>query len=68
MPRAILEFKLPEETEDHEVAVNGGKWKSLAWNLDQWLREQIKYSEKDEFQPVRDKLHELAQDQGLTID
>lgn len=68
MPEAILRFNLPEETEEHQTATDGGKWKSLVWNLDQWLRNEIKYNGKNEYQPVRDMIHEMLNDASLNIE
>lgn len=68
MPEAILKFKLPEETEEFETASNAGKVKSLIWDFDQWLRAEIKHGGKEEFQPVRDMLYELAAEAGIQID
>lgn len=47
--KAILVFKLPEEKEDHDLALNGYKWK-LCWDdLRQKLRAKHKYEDINEF-------------------
>lgn len=73
--KAILEFDLPEEQPEFDNAVNGGKWSLVAWELDQWLRSQIKYAPDemsqeayDAFEECRDKLHEIKDDYGLKFD
>jgi hypothetical protein len=44
MPIATLKFKLPDEESEFRSAVNGASWQLVAWNLDQYLRGQIKYA------------------------
>ena len=38
------------------------------WDLDQWLRSEIKYSNKNEYQPVRDELYNILQNNGISLD
>jgi hypothetical protein len=70
----ILKFPLPECQEDFETAINGYKWKLLAWDLDQWLRSELKYKEtykKNEYELLesfRNKLHEFKNEYGLNFD
>jgi hypothetical protein len=73
--KAKLEFNLPEELDDFSEAVNGGKWKFISWQLDQWLRGRVKYATDGEsadkinaFQEVRDELNELIRTSGINID
>lgn len=68
MSEAVLKFNLPEEAEEHQSAVDGGKWKSLAWDLDQWLRNEIKYNGKNEYQAVRDTLYEMLNNASLNLE
>lgn len=35
--------------------------------LDEWLRGQIKYHDKNEFQPVRDELHNLLTEHDVQL-
>jgi len=72
---AILKFTLPDEQSDFELAVNGYKWSLVAWELDQWLRSQIKYAPEemsqdvyDAFEQCRDKLHEIKRDYILKFE
>ena len=41
--RAILKFKLPEEEAEYKMAVHGADYHSVLWNLDQHLRNFLKY-------------------------
>lgn len=43
MAEIILKFDSLEEAEDARVALDGYKWKSAMWNLDQKLRGTTKY-------------------------
>ena len=38
MPRATLEFNLPEESTEHRLAINGGRWQGAMWDLDVEMR------------------------------
>jgi hypothetical protein len=53
--------------------MNGGKWYTLAWELDQYLRNRLKHEilSEDAYKALdeaRDKLHELRSESGLTFD
>ncbi len=67
MPEVMTKFKLPEEHTEFMDAYNGWRWKLIVSELDEWLRGQIKYNEKEALQEARDKLHELTGDEGLSI-
>lgn len=47
MPEAILKFTLPEEQDDFELANSGGKFYTVLWELDQYLRNKVKYPAED---------------------
>ena len=74
--KATLEFNLPEDHIDFELAVNGAKAQSTLWEFDQWLRAQYKYmpdegfsKEKyDTYVEVRDKLFEFMSQHGISLD
>jgi len=74
MAKVTLEFDPFEDREEMESALNGAKWKMLVWDLDQHLRSELKYNDEitgqvyDELQMVRDKLHELKTELGLTLE
>jgi len=69
--KALLEFSLPEDADDHRDALDGPKWKLVCWNLDDELRRIIKYGENPKIslcaQSWRDKLHELIQERNLNL-
>jgi len=78
--KAILEFDLNDiehdERSNFENAVNGQKWKLLAWDFDQWLRAQYKYMADEEYSEdkynayyeAREKLREMISQEGLKLE
>ena len=74
--KAILEFNLPEDHIEFELAVNGSKMHSVLWEMDQWLRAQYKYMPDSEysedkyntFEKCREHLRELMIENGLNFD
>lgn len=74
MAKVTLEFDPFEDREEMESALNGAKWKMLVWDLDQHLRSELKYNDAitgpvyDALQKVRDHLHELKNESGLTLE
>ena len=43
MGKIILEFDSEEESNDARTALDGHKWKSVVWDLDQELRSTVKH-------------------------
>ena len=43
MPKATIEFKLPEEIDDHTMAIKAGTYFSALFTLDQKMRSFLKY-------------------------
>jgi adenosyl cobinamide kinase/adenosyl cobinamide phosphate guanylyltransferase len=75
MPKGKLEFNLPEERSDFELASNATKWYLVAWDMDEYLRSLTKYASDDEtqeridaFQEVRDRFWEIMNDRNLNFD
>jgi len=74
--KAILEFNLPEDQSDFDLAVNGAKAQVALWEMDQWLRAQYKYMSDTEysedkyetFEKCRDQLREIMFENGLKFD
>ena len=72
--KATLEYDLPDEQEEFEKAINGGKYAYVIWQLDQHLRANTKYapdSMPDEvykaYETTRDKLRSLLTENDLSI-
>jgi hypothetical protein len=66
--KAILEFSLPEDNQEFELHTKALKMYSTLWEFDQWLRSEIKYNGKEQYEPVRDKLRELMNDNRIDFD
>ena len=74
--KAILEFNLPEDQHDFELAVNGTKAQVALWEMDQWLRAQYKYMPDAEysadkyetFEKCREQLREIMFEHGLKFE
>ena len=70
MPKAILEFNLPEEQDEFELAQNGVKYSIVLEDLSMWLRNEMKYKDHPEahyniLDEVRRKLHEIMEENGI---
>ena len=73
--KAILEFNLPDEQSEFTTACTGAKWVHSMWELDQWLRSQMKYhdhemseDEYNAYERVRDKLYEVMSNNNISFD
>ena len=66
--KAILEFSFPEDKQDFELANSASKMYCIIWEIDQYLRSEIKYNGKEQYEPVRDKLRELMNDNRIDFD
>ena len=69
MPKAILEFNLPEDEDDFKLAKDGQSWWSVCRGLEQYLRDELKYhcdnytqKQLETIEKIRDKLTELTTD------
>lgn len=44
MPQASLTFNLPEESDEHQMALDGWKWKAIVSAILDNLRQDLKYN------------------------
>ena len=71
--KAILEFELPEDREEFDAASKGMDWAIVAWDIDQYIRNRLKYqsekldtsSAKEELELLRESLNEMLIVSGL---
>ena len=68
--KATIEFNLPEEEEQFNAANKGMDWALVVWDIDQLLRNKLKYSDllpntRAELEEIRDTLNEMLVDKGL---
>ena len=73
MAKVTIEFNTIEEQHELELCINASKWYSIVWDYSEYLRTKIKYGELSDdaykaIEEVREKLHELLNDEGLKID
>lgn len=73
--KAVLEFNLPEDQQEFELATKGMKFWSILWDLDQSLRSKTKYASDDlpqdkydAYQEIRDELRELMSENMISFD
>jgi hypothetical protein len=71
MTSATLTF---DDESDLLIAINGYKFKLALWQVDQFLRSEMKYNDKltseqyDYAEMIRNKLHEFINDFNLTLE
>lgn len=71
--KAILEFNLPEDKVDFDLALQGSDWKHVCWEMDQLLRKHLKYDDdlkEDEvkmIQYVRDQFWKFMSESNLDL-
>jgi len=75
MPKATLEFTLPEEKDEFETAVSASKAYSCLWELKNWMRNELKYN-SDKYteegikivEKVEEKFFEIINESGVSLD
>jgi hypothetical protein len=70
--KATLEFTLPEEAEEHQLAVDGLKWRGVVSDALEELRRDRKYTELSESdavynEKISEKIYQLMRDQNLEL-
>jgi len=75
MGKGILEFVLPEEEEDFNLAVHATSWALVSLAMDNWLRNEIKYNSTartrtsvETLEECREKLREVLSDNAVTLE
>ena len=71
--KATLEFNLPDDQHEFDLAIQSGKMYSALWDISQELRKLWKYEElnDDEWKMVeriRDKFYEILGDNQINLD
>ena len=71
--KAILEFSLPEDQPEFNNAIKGGDWKHVCWEMDQYLRKEIKYNDDNSdykinvLQKIRDEFHQFMIENNVEL-
>jgi hypothetical protein len=73
MATVTMTFDLDTELLELQDAIDGGKWKSVVWSIDQELRKRIKYSDEPEtnkqvYEKLRDDIRNFIDDYKLNLD
>ena len=75
MPKITVEYNLTEEQDEFDTANNARKYYSVIWDLDQYLRNFVKYPSDredpiltDTMAKVRDELWRLMKEYNLDLD
>ena len=69
--KAILEFNLPEDNEEYNVASKAMDWSLLAWDIDQMIRSLLKYHPGEyetggkALDHVREEIYNIMEEKGL---
>lgn len=67
---AILKFNLPEESDEHESAINGHRMKSAIFEFDGYLRQKLKHGNSDhiDIYDCRQKLRDICYDNNINVE
>lgn len=72
--KVTIEFNLPEQQEEYEDFMNGVKWKHVVRELDEYMRETLKWNsgnlsteQLEEVKGIRDMLVEYMDQENLTL-
>ena len=68
--KAILVFNLPEDKEEYDTASRGMDWALVVWEIDQHLRNELKYGNlssdgRIRLEKTRTALNNMLIDRGL---
>ena len=66
--KATLEFNLPDDQDDFNYANNGFNYYMALVEMDQWLRAEYKYNDREELYEVREKLREIILENNVKLD
>ena len=69
--KAVLEFNLPDDKEQFDVAAKAMDWSLLVWDIDQSIRTLMKYHPEEyktgeqALEHIRDDIRDLMEEKGL---
>jgi hypothetical protein len=74
MGKVTIEFDSVDEQDDIRDALDGYKWKLTVYEIDQYLRNELKYNEKLSnlelkfAEKTREQIREILKDYSLNLD
>ena len=73
--KAILEFELPDDQEEYEMAVDAPKMYNALWQIKQLLRSKLKYNpdeltdvELNQWEFMQDEFYLILDEQNIQLD
>ena len=73
--KAILEFELPDDQEEYELAVNAPKMYLALWEIKQLIRSKLKYNpdgltdaELKQWEIMQDEFYVILDNKNLKLD
>ena len=73
--KATIEYNLPDDQIEFDLATSAHRMHSVLWDMDQWLRGRTKYApdgtsegELKAYYACREQLRELMSDNNLNFD
>ena len=74
MAKVTIEFDTEDNQQDIRDALDGYKWKMAVWDIDQKLRNDLKYNEKlsadvqEYLEKLRDEIRDVLNDYKLNME
>lgn len=75
MPQATLTFNLPEESAEHQTAIDGWKWRTIVDDILQNLRQDLKYNvdnltpdQQKVLENMREYINQRLTEKNLSLD
>ena len=72
--KAILEFNLPDDEDEYQMVSQGAKMHHTLWEMDQWLRSNIKYAPDTinehtykAYEECREQLHQFLNENNVDL-
>jgi len=69
MSKATLTFDLPDERDDHLLAVKASNIYGALWDVGQYLRQIDRYMEvKPGIEEIRERFYEIIEENGFNLE
>ena len=70
--KAVLEYDLPEEIDEFEIAVNSRKYYNIIFDYKMFLRGKLKYEDLSEqeyeiIEKIREKFFSIIEENGINL-
>jgi hypothetical protein len=74
MGKVTIEFDTIEEATEIKDALDGYKWRGAVWEIDQFLRGELKYGQnvpedvRESYEKLREKIRDILHAAELTLE